>query len=1503
MAKLNLNTYPYYDDFDLDKNFHKVLFKPGYAVQARELTQLQTILQDQIKRFGDNIFKEGSVISGCPESTNFDVDVVKIKDLDSSSATISDAALNALVGKVLVGATDNVRALVKKVKTGRDDLGQLAFKGLFLQYLSQGDSGTTSTFAAGETLTQEDDTDITVVVADSGASPITKGSLFTVGDGVVYANGNFIRHYTQTIILEPFSSSPTKKVGFLVNETIVDSEDDETLLDPAQGAFNYTAQGADRFKLSTTLAAYGVNELVENFSILYEVQSGEISRRYDRTQYAELNRTLARRTYDESGDYVIVPFKYHIREHLVNGENGGVYTSGQGGDAGKLAVGIEPGKAYVRGYEYELNATKYLDVDKPTDSLSTTGLRVSTAYGNYLIVDEVAGPPPMDGSVVSLRSAAAGAVTANTFSGTSAPGSEIGTARIANLEYISGTSGAAACKYRLYLYDIEMVAGSIGDVRGVYYNGSPDFHADVQGTDYELKETGFAPLIFPTSYDYVKSFKILPTDPVDNSFIYRKVFTGQTITIDGEVRVSLSAGNEKFAFTSAMDATINSEIVVIAETDVNAGGSKVYDAGKIFDLTATNNGVTTLTAQNLTVDIHGPGGVDVGATATIIVSVAVEDIVPRTKTLREDRFVRLQTSAKLGLLHKVISTSDVSVANDTITWTTHGFTTTNYLVYYAAEGTALGGLTDGTTYYVIVVDSNTIKLATSSANATAGTAINLTGTGNSYQFFTQGNYMDASDSGSNLIWAFPTAAAATTWSSSQVTSEECPVDNIVYNGTTNLGTVASFSTDNSGPGTTIRYIVTCDTTIPGTPTATGTNFFTVAHPSWDLATKSFPKGSEPSLGLYDLFKVDYIKAGASTSNWAAINTSGTDRTNNFTVTNGQEDDNYNLGVIRGTFAEYRRYVVRVDHFEHNAGVYFCVDSYPLPTQGVNPASGQIYWYEIPTYEAQNGVLYDLRNNIDFRFTVAATAVTTTILTSSTINPSGYTNSNKSFTGFTPTYFPHPEEEFTTPISWNIPRIDRVVLDTEGVFKSVTGTAATAPEIPLQPANSMDLGILTLPPYPAMSPKAAGQIGRKAYKAGFSASDQQRRYTMADIGEIDTRLTNLEKYTKLSFLEQKTINALLYNDSGNERFKNGILVDSFERGTKLDYTNGTNRCTVGNGVLTAKIDSDPLELEFSSSSNIYRAPADAQIVIRQPVAEAKFIKGETITQATSAATGKLEHAVQIAKNSSYKWIRLYLTGVTGTFAETSYTVSGGTSSSSGVITYAGLSTATLATTLRPDLISTISNGTIATLPYTHSVYTENPYASEAVKVTETVIYGYEGEIILSPSEDIWFDHRDLPEPPVIVAAKVDRDDSKPLNTPILKQMDKAEIAQRDIVKKVVNRVFLPKTPPIKIAKAVPVEPEIIVSKAVKIDRSTTPVSSPRLPVVKQSIALPAIVSSTPVVPVEAVKPVLPVDSPAPVVETPKTSPKTGSGGTSLGSESHMSTTGTSWTYNQQSDDLI
>ena len=44
----DFNVDPYYDDYAESKNFYRVLFRPGYAVQAREVTQLQTILQKQV---------------------------------------------------------------------------------------------------------------------------------------------------------------------------------------------------------------------------------------------------------------------------------------------------------------------------------------------------------------------------------------------------------------------------------------------------------------------------------------------------------------------------------------------------------------------------------------------------------------------------------------------------------------------------------------------------------------------------------------------------------------------------------------------------------------------------------------------------------------------------------------------------------------------------------------------------------------------------------------------------------------------------------------------------------------------------------------------------------------------------------------------------------------------------------------------------------------------------------------------------------------------------------------------------------------------------------------------------------------------------------------------------------------------------------------------------------------------------------------------------------------
>ena len=82
----NFNVSPYFDDFSESKNFHRVLFRPAFAVQARELTQLQTILQNQIERFGEHVFKDGSMVIPGEITLNTKFEYVKLASHSTSTA-------------------------------------------------------------------------------------------------------------------------------------------------------------------------------------------------------------------------------------------------------------------------------------------------------------------------------------------------------------------------------------------------------------------------------------------------------------------------------------------------------------------------------------------------------------------------------------------------------------------------------------------------------------------------------------------------------------------------------------------------------------------------------------------------------------------------------------------------------------------------------------------------------------------------------------------------------------------------------------------------------------------------------------------------------------------------------------------------------------------------------------------------------------------------------------------------------------------------------------------------------------------------------------------------------------------------------------------------------------------------------------------------------------------------------------------------------------------------
>jgi hypothetical protein len=256
--------------------------------------------------------------------------------------------------------------------------------------------------------------------------------------------------------------------------------------------------------------------------------------------------------------------------------------------------------------------------------------------------------------------------------------------------------------------------------------------------------------------------------------------------------------------------------------------------------------------------------------------------------------------------------------------------------------------------------------------------------------------------------------------------------------------------------------------------------------------------------------------------------------------------------------------------------------------------------------------------------------------------------------------------------------------------------------------------------------------------------------MRDIGDIHRRIDRLEYYTSLSLLEQSTSNLLIASAAGDDRFKNGILVDQFIGHNIGNVYDPAYKCSINNNELRPFYQIDNINFEVSSLSSLTRKADDTAIVVRQLASSTRYIVGTAVTS-SSAASGSVTHVVEIASSPGYRWVRLYLNGVSGTFGENNVISQGPTS---GAITYDLLSTTVLSLALRPSLVQTRSEGSLVTLPYTHRVYAENPYASKTRNAVSQLLFSYSGNMALTPPIDIWTDTTRLPEVQVNVGGTAD-----------------------------------------------------------------------------------------------------------------------------------------------------
>jgi len=528
----------YKDDFADSDNYHRILFNSGRALQARELTQLQTIIQSEVARFGRNIFKEGAAVNPGGPTLNPNYEFIKL----NTSVNTLPTDFTTIIGNEFTGSSSGVKVRVLEVVAEGDSSNPAT---LYVEYTGSGSTGENATpirVSAGEDLFDGSET-LTVQNTNTVADPcVGKGTQFSNAGGDFFVRGHFVFANPQSIIISKYTSNPTTVVGFTVTEDIVTVDDDDALYDNQGATPNRSSPGADRYRIKLNLVEEA-NASTDNFVFYSKVISGKIVEQVTGTDgFNKINDLLATRTKEESGNYIVRPFDIDFDTDSENA---------------KLEFNVSAGNAYVEGYRSNRNSSYFGTITKPRDTSLITNEVVGIDYGNYMILSSLKG----DLGVGTFAKVNLSESTTNPAA------SIIGTARVRYVE----EDGA---NFRASLFNIVMNSGQVfRDVKTIGTSTTNVGVADLSqnGGQANLRETLKEGLVF-------KLPKSRPRTITDIDFEVQRIIsdtsTGTTCTLD-----ALTVTGETYVNTSQWIITRADGQVVTGATFSGSGTTSVTISG------------------------------------------------------------------------------------------------------------------------------------------------------------------------------------------------------------------------------------------------------------------------------------------------------------------------------------------------------------------------------------------------------------------------------------------------------------------------------------------------------------------------------------------------------------------------------------------------------------------------------------------------------------------------------------------------------------------------------------------------------------------------------------------------------------------------------------------------------------------------------------------------------------------------------------------------------------
>jgi len=1175
----NLNSSPYFDDFNELKNYQRVLFKPGLPVQSRELTTLQSILQNQVEKFGKHFFKEGSVV--IPGQVAYDSEYTCVQIDDSHLGIPVSLYLETLKNKKIRGETSGVTAKVETYITNRESV-----KGtytLYIKYQSSSDSDfSRKTFADGENLLLEEDMNYSLSSIRSGSSFATTlissatatGSAAKIATGVYFIRGFFVTVSDSTVILDQYGDTPSYRVGLLVNEELVTaSAIDNDLYDNARGFSNFAAPGADRFKLSTTLIKKSLTDLNdENFVELMRIENGILKKFVKSgTKVDDLIRDeLARRTFDESGNYYIKPFAIVPKEQLNNRiGNDGAYYSSQLTQQGNvpsddfMCLSIGPGKAYVKGYEIETINTTTVDVPKPRTTQKIENESLPFSVGRQVELNHVSGSPPIGiGTDSHVNLFNKRTVTVGEGNGT-----QVGVARVYDIKLKNVGYADSSTVFESSLYDIQTftylqlntsttvplpayIEGQNSNAVGFAYTSSNN---STQITLYQVngqfqvgEEIFINGVTASRSITEVEDYgmedvkQLVGNDPTNYKFsadpvlglghLLAPIATQYTVSAKSGGASTISSPSANFANIgiktgdiiqySVSGNTVPTFNSVTAKTSTSISLEAISDVTNVCSgaLPSADTTVNDLFKVTLEVKNNSKAFLFSDLTKNNVASVDTNgaDLIIKKSynvTVASNAFSgTLETDADLTL-----EPFDEEDYNLTFKTTGAVEPLTNQKLTVSGRTVTLSGLDTASGAAVLTVTWKKVNVKPKSKVFKRATTYTInksakTQSGTGLMKLNDGltyntNYGDRVQDRRLSLGVCDVAYVLAVLESSTTSDPQFPVLQLTNLNSNILNALQGEAMVGRTSGASAIFVST-----------NGTNEVDFVYQN----ENTFEVGEEVT------FEETNVQGIVQT-----FIPGDRDIRNSFTFDPGQRLDYVDFSALerkQGTESPTRRLTVVYNNYVIDA-------SDPGDFVTVNSYDSSLYSDSLPIVGGRYASdIIDLRPRV----------------TSTVAGRAPWEFSARQFVpgSSSSSHIVAKDKSFNLTYDYYLGRIDKLFLSKEGIFTLSQGVPSDLPKLPNTIDNALEVATIQLPPYLYDTREASLTLAK--YK----------RYRMKDINQIENRLKNVEYYTSLSLLEVETGSMSLKDPQTNlDRFKSGFFVDNFKSVTGGDVTSRNYKASI------------------------------------------------------------------------------------------------------------------------------------------------------------------------------------------------------------------------------------------------------------------------------------------------------------------------------------------------------